>query len=68
MVIQLKAGALAVPLNVVPPHRRPDPRSGLDRPLLIAGIVGLGIVALFMILYYRLPGLLSVVALLIYTR
>ncbi|HEX6291414.1 MAG TPA: protein translocase subunit SecD [Herpetosiphonaceae bacterium] len=33
----------------------------------IAGIVGLLAVALFMIIYYRLPGLLSVIALLIYT-
>ena len=34
---------------------------------LRAGVVGLVMVALFMILYYRLPGLISVVALLIYT-
>lgn len=34
---------------------------------IIAGIVGLVAVALFMILYYRLPGVLAVVALLIYT-
>lgn len=33
----------------------------------IAGIVGLAAVALLMIFYYRLPGFLSVVALLIYT-
>ena len=30
-------------------------------------MIGLGIVALFMILYYRVPGLISVIALLIYT-
>ena len=34
---------------------------------LIAGIVGLVAVALFMLIYYRLPGLLADVALLIYT-
>src|SRR5919205_798749 len=34
---------------------------------LIAGIVGLVAVALFMLVYYRLPGLLADVALLIYT-
>jgi preprotein translocase subunit SecD len=33
----------------------------------IAGIVGLAAVALLMIFYYRLPGFLSVIALLIYT-
>jgi preprotein translocase subunit SecD len=34
---------------------------------LIAGIIGLSTVAVFMVLYYRVPGVLSVVALLIYT-
>ncbi|MDQ5850541.1 MAG: protein translocase subunit SecD, partial [Chloroflexota bacterium] len=34
---------------------------------LIAGIVGLSSVALFMLIYYRLPGLLADIALLIYT-
>ena len=45
---------------------QPSARTRLQRSLL-AGIVGLSIVALFMILYYRLPGLISVLALLIYT-
>jgi preprotein translocase subunit SecD len=68
LVIQLKAGALAVPLEVVS-SRTVGPQLGqdsIDRSL-IAGIIGLSTVALFMILYYRVPGLLSVVALLIYT-
>jgi preprotein translocase subunit SecD len=68
LVVQLKAGALNVPLEVVS-NNQVGPTLGqdsIDRSL-IAGIVGLGTVALFMILYYRLPGLLSVVALLIYT-
>jgi preprotein translocase subunit SecD len=34
---------------------------------LLAGIIGLSAVALFMLLYYRLPGVVAVVALLIYT-
>ena len=34
---------------------------------LFAGLIGLLVVALFMILYYRLPGLLAVFALAIYT-
>jgi preprotein translocase subunit SecD len=34
---------------------------------VLAGVIGLGIVGLFMILYYRVPGLISVIALLIYT-
>jgi preprotein translocase subunit SecD len=68
LATQLKAGALGVPLAVVS-SRTVGPSLGadsLDRSL-IAGIVGLSIVALFMILYYRLPGVLSVIALLIYT-
>lgn len=68
LVIQLKAGALSVPLEVVQ-SRTVGPTLGqdsIDRSL-IAGAVGLGIVCLFMIIYYRVPGLLSVIALLIYT-
>lgn len=68
MVIQLKAGALGVPLEVVQ-SRTVGPTLGqdsIDRSIL-AGIVGLGIVCLFMILYYHLPGVVSVIALLIYT-
>jgi preprotein translocase subunit SecD len=68
LVIQLKAGALSVPLEVVQ-SRTVGPTLGQDSidASLIAGAVGLGIVCLFMILYYRLPGVLSVLALLIYT-
>lgn len=68
LVVQLKSGSLEVPLRVVS-SRTVGPTLGqdsLDRSL-IAGIIGLGTVALFMIFYYRLPGLLSVLALLIYT-
>lgn len=68
LATQLKAGALGVPLEVAS-SRTVGPSLGadsLDRSL-VAGTVGLAVVALFMILFYRLPGLLSVVALLIYT-
>lgn len=68
LVVQLKAGALAVPLEVVQ-SRVVGPSLGQDSidKSLTAAIVGLGTVALFMILYYRLPGFLSVLALGIYT-
>ncbi len=68
LVIQLKAGALNVPLDVVQ-SRTVGPTLGADSidRSIVAGAVGLGIVALFMIVFYRLPGILSVVALLIYT-
>jgi preprotein translocase subunit SecD len=68
MVLQLKAGALSVPLDVVQ-SRTVGPTLGRDSidKSLTAGIIGLATVGLFMILYYRLPGVLSVIALLIYT-
>ena len=68
LVIQLKAGALGVPLDVVQ-SRTVGPTLGQDsiEKSIVAGVIGLGIVALFMILYYRVPGLVSVIALLIYT-
>jgi preprotein translocase subunit SecD len=68
LVIQLKAGALGIPLEVMQ-SRTVGPTLGQDsiEKSIFAGIVGLGIVALFMILYYRLPGAVSVFALLIYT-
>jgi len=68
LALQLKSGALAVPLEVVQ-SRTVGPTLGQDsiRKSIVAGIVGLGLVALFMILYYRLPGFISVIALLLYT-
>ncbi|MFL5760447.1 MAG: protein translocase subunit SecD [Thermomicrobiales bacterium] len=68
LVVQLKAGALAVPLEVKS-SRTVGPQLGQDSidKSLIAGIIGLGTVALFMILYYRVPGALAVLALLVYT-
>ena len=68
LVVQLRAGALSVPL-VVQSSRVVGPSLGqesIDKSL-IAGAVGLAAVALFMMVYYRLPGVLSVLALLIYT-
>jgi preprotein translocase subunit SecD len=65
---QLKYGALPVPL-VVESSRSVSASLGQESVAasLRAGVVGLVLVALFMILYYRLPGLISVIALLIYT-
>lgn len=68
LALQLKSGALAVPLEVVQ-SQVVGPTLGQDsiHKSLVAGIAGLSIVALFMILFYRAPGFLSVVALVIYT-
>lgn len=68
LAIQLRAGSLQVPL-VVQSSNTVGPSLG-DESIsrsLVAGIIGLLTVALFMIFFYRLPGLLSVMALLIYT-
>lgn len=68
LALQLKSGALAVPLKVIE-SQTVGPTLGQDsiHKSIIAGIIGLSIVALFMILFYRASGVLSVVALLIYT-
>jgi preprotein translocase subunit SecD len=68
LALQLKSGALAVPLEVVQ-SRTVGPTLGQDSidKSIVAGIVGLTLVAIMMILYYRIPGVVSVVALLIYT-
>ena len=67
IVIRLRYGALPIPLRVET-NRTVGPTLGEDslQKSLIAGAIGLGIVVLFMLLYYRLPGLLADVALMIY--
>ena len=67
VVIQLKYGSLPVPLKVVQ-SRLVGPTLGQDsvNKSIIAGAIGLGIVVLFMLIYYRLPGLLANLALGIY--
>jgi len=67
IVIQLKYGALPVPLKVVQ-NRTVGPTLGQDsvQKSVIAGAIGLAIVAGFMILNYRLPGVLATLALVIY--
>jgi preprotein translocase subunit SecD len=67
LAIQLKSGALDVPLEVIQ-EQDIDATLGSDsvRKSLIAGAIGLVLVALFMVLYYRVSGLVAVIALLIY--
>lgn len=68
LVSLLRYGALPVALQVVQ-SRTIGPTLGEDsiRASVIAGIIGLLTVALFMLFYYRLPGLLADIALLLYT-
>ncbi|MEW5721011.1 MAG: protein translocase subunit SecD, partial [Chloroflexota bacterium] len=67
LVLQLKYGALPVPLKVID-SRAIGPTLGRDSVSrsITAGAIGLVIVVLFMLLYYRLPGFLADVALTIY--
>jgi len=67
LVVVLKYGALPVPLEVVE-NRAVGPTLGQDsvQKSIVAGQVGLLLVVLFMLIYYRLPGLLADVALGIY--
>lgn len=64
----LNSGALPVPLEIIQ-STRIEPTLGRDsvQRSLVAGAIGLFLVALFMVVYYRLPGALAVVALLYYT-
>lgn len=65
--IQLNAGALPVPISVLE-QRTVGATLGTQaiQQSLVAGLIGLGLVMLFMILYYGIKGLLASVALIIY--
>lgn len=67
LAILLKAGALPVPLDIVE-MRNVGPtlgRESIDSSLR-AGITGLVLVLIFMLLYYRLPGFVADIALGVY--
>ncbi len=66
---QINSGALPVPLGDPIQQSFIGPTLGAESIArsLVAGLIGLGIVAIFMIVYYRLAGLLAVGALSIYT-
>lgn len=67
LVNLLRYGALPVSLRVVQSNTI-GPTLGEDsiRASIIAGLIGLGAVALFMLLYYRVAGLVAVLTLLLY--
>ncbi len=68
LAISLNAGALPVPITLISQHTIGASlgKDSLDRSLN-AALYGFLLVAIFMIAFYRLPGLVSVIALLIYT-
>ncbi len=67
LVIQLNSGALPLQLTVLQ-EQSVDATLGEDsvQRSVLAGEIGLLLVALFMILYYRLPGIMAAIALGIY--
>jgi len=67
LVIQLRYGALPVPLKVIQ-NRTVGPTLGQDSVAKStqAGIIGVIIVLLFMLVYYRLHGVVADIALLLY--
>ena len=67
LALLLEAGSLPVTIELIQ-ERDVDAILGADslRKSVIAGVVGLSLVLMFMTLYYRLPGLVASVSLLIY--
>ncbi len=67
LAVQLRYGSLPIPLKVVE-SSTVGPTLGEDslRKSAVAGVIGLAVVMIFMAVYYRLPGVLADLALLIY--
>ena len=68
LVIQLNAGALPLQLTVLQ-EQNVAPTLGVNsvQRSILAGEIGLLLVMLFMVLYYRFPGLIAAFALVVYT-
>ncbi|MGE3268790.1 MAG: protein translocase subunit SecD [Chloroflexota bacterium] len=68
LAIQMNAGAVPVPIRIVE-ERTVDATLGSDsvRKSIVAGEIALLVVALFMVMYYRVPGLMATLALGVYT-
>jgi preprotein translocase subunit SecD len=65
--VQLRGGSLPLPVKIVE-VRTVGPSLGAEniRTSLVAGLSGLALVAVFMVLVYRLPGVVAVVSLALY--
>ncbi len=68
MVDLLNAGALPIPAKIIE-ENSVGPTLGADSIAKSkkAGIIGIGLVMIFMLFYYRLPGLIADIALVLYT-
>lgn len=64
---RLNSGALPVPVELIG-QQKVDATLGADslKASYKAGLIGLFIVIIFMVIYYRLPGVLSVISLFVY--
>lgn len=67
LAVQLRGGALPVPVEIVE-NRTVGATLGRDsiQSSIYAGLAGLSLVLIFMVVYYRLPGLIADIALVIY--
>ncbi len=67
LAIQLRYGALPIPLKVVE-SRSVGPTLGQDsvQKSIRAGTIGLIVVLLFMVVYYRLPGFMAALSMVVY--
>ncbi|MEA1958511.1 MAG: protein translocase subunit SecD [Chloroflexota bacterium] len=65
--IQLNTGALPITLHEIR-TQKVDPTLGADslEKGMLAGVIGLALLLIFMILYYRLPGFVACLALIVY--
>ena len=68
LAIQLEAGSLPVPLELIQ-ESDVDALLGEEslKKSLLAGIIGLGLVLIFMLAYYRMAGVVAAMALVFYT-
>ncbi len=68
IALLLEAGRLPLPIELIK-EQSVDAILGADslRKSFVAGLIGLGLVLLFMVLYYRAPGVIAAGALVIYT-
>ena len=67
LAIQLRYGSLPIPLKIVE-YKKVGATLGEDslRKSLVAGMIGLGLAAAFMLIYYRVPGIVAVLAIIFY--
>lgn len=67
LAVQLRYGSLPIPLKIVE-SKVIGPTLGQDslNKSLLAGLIGFAVVILFMVIFYRLPGAVAIVSILIY--